>query len=70
MPVTNVLAYDHQPYSISTGDAPEAVARAARGGFGINIFDLDIRELSWHDESFSSTKVHIGGRPKVMKHDI
>jgi hypothetical protein len=67
MPVTNVLANDHQPYSMSTGDAPESVAQAARSGFGLNIFDLDIREISWHDESFSSTKVHIGGRPKVVR---
>lgn len=55
MPVTKTMAFDHEPYSMSTGGAPEDVVLAVRSGLGINIFDLDIRELSWHDESCSAS---------------
>ena len=67
MPVTKTMAFDHEPYSLSTGGAPEDVVLAVRSGLGQNVFDFDFREVLWKEAPFSSTKVHINSRSKVVK---
>lgn len=44
---TRVLGEDHLPFSFNRGTAPEEVAEAVKQGFGLNVPDLDVRDVDW-----------------------
>lgn len=44
---TRVMGFDHLPFSFNRCSAPEEVADAVKQGFGLNVPDLDVRDVDW-----------------------
>lgn len=58
MPLTKLLAYDHQPYSSNASGMPDAIANAARLGTVRWLDDIDLRQLEWQDVDPELRKSH------------
>lgn len=46
---TRVMGYDHSPFSSNGCGAPDDVTDAVFAGFGLNVFDFDLRDTEWED---------------------
>jgi hypothetical protein len=51
MPMTLMLAFDHQPYRYNACGMPAAMEAAVHLGFAQHLTDFDCRQIEWEDES-------------------